>query len=162
MRALMRRREPKDLQQKILDGLERLTLVIRADARRLAAPLGLNAAQDGILRLLRVRPEGLRVKALAEHLNIRQPTVTDSLAALERKGLIHRPIDPVDRRAVMVKSFNALPQAKTAVATHTAAAVAELSEAEQTSLLKTLIKLIRSLQLRNAMPPQRMCVTCKY
>jgi DNA-binding MarR family transcriptional regulator len=158
----MRRTEPKDLQQMILDGLERLTLVIRADASRLAAPLGINAAQDGILRLLRARPEGLRVQALAEHLNVRQPTVTDSLAALERKGLIHRLIDPVDRRAVIVKSFNALPQAKTAVATHTAAAVAELSEGEQTSLLKTLIKLIRSLQLRNAIPPQRMCVTSKY
>jgi hypothetical protein len=64
MCALMRRTEPKDLQQKILDGLERLTLVIRADARRLAAPLGINAAQDGILRLLRARPEGLRYKRL--------------------------------------------------------------------------------------------------
>ncbi|MGA7385021.1 MAG: hypothetical protein WBW81_10175 [Methylocella sp.] len=40
--------------------------------------------------------------------------------------------------------------------------MADLTDAEQASLLKTLIKLIRSLQLRNAIPPQRMCVTCKY
>lgn len=45
---------------------------------------------------------------------------------------------------------------------HIAAALADLSEAEQTNLLNTLIKLIRSLQLRKAIPPQRLCVTCKY
>jgi hypothetical protein len=28
--------------------------------------------------------------------------------------------------------------------------------------LQILIKLIRGLQLRDAVPPQRMCVTCKY
>jgi DNA-binding MarR family transcriptional regulator len=155
--------EPVGIRQKILDGLERLALVMRADARRSAAPAGINAAQDGILRLLRVRPEGLRVQALAEHLSIRQPTVTDSLAALERKGFVHRLVDPADGRATIVKAaHDGLPKANATVPMHTAAAVAELSEAEQTALLKTLIKLIRSLQLRNAIPPQRMCVTCKY
>src|SRR5262249_54050062 len=143
-------------------GLERLALVMRADARRSASPLGINAAQDAILHLLRARPEGLRVQALAGHLNVRQPTVTDSLLALERKGFIQRLSDPSDGRATIVKlAQGALANAKAAVSLHTAAAVAELSETEQTSLLKTLIKLIRSLQLRNAIPPQRMCVTCK-
>jgi len=159
----MSQTEPTDLRQKILDGLERLALVMRADARRQAAPLGINAAQDAILRLLAAHPEGLRVQALAEHLGVRQPTITDSLSALERKGFIQRLADPADGRATIVRAASdALPQAKAAVSTHTAAAVAELSDEERTSLLKTLIKLIRSLQLRNAIPPQRMCVTCKY
>jgi hypothetical protein len=82
---------------------------------------------------------------------------------LERKGFVHRLADPADGRATIVKAApDALPKANAAVSMHTAAAVAELSEGEHTSLLKTLIKLIRSLQLRNAIPPQRMCVTCKY
>jgi DNA-binding MarR family transcriptional regulator len=127
--------EPAGMRQKILDGLERLALVMRADARRSVAPLGLNAAQGAILRLLRARPEGLRVQALAEHLNIRQPTVTDSLAALERKGFVHRLVDPADGRATIVKAArDAMPKANAAIPTHIAAAVAELGEAEQTNL----------------------------
>jgi DNA-binding MarR family transcriptional regulator len=159
----MNETEAKDLKQKILDGLERLSVVIRADARRQAAPLGINAAQDAVLRLLRAHPEGLRVQALAGHLNVRQPTVTDSLFALERKGFIQRLADPADGRAIIVKTVpGAMSQVKAALPMHAAAAIAELRADEQTTLLRMLIKLIRSLQLRNAIPPQRMCVTCKY
>ncbi|MCI0466816.1 MAG: hypothetical protein L0Y57_07405, partial [Beijerinckiaceae bacterium] len=53
------------LRDRILDGLERLATVMRADARRSAAPLGINTAQDAILRLLIARPAGLRVRAIA-------------------------------------------------------------------------------------------------
>jgi DNA-binding MarR family transcriptional regulator len=158
--------EAADLRQKILDGLERLASVMRADARRSAAQSGINAAQDAILRLLRARPQGLRVQELARHLNVRQPTVTDSLIALERKGLVERAADPADGRASLVKpAREGLPlgqMAQTGASNQTAAALAQLSEAEQTGLLKMLIKLIRGLQLSNAIPPQRMCVSCKY
>jgi DNA-binding MarR family transcriptional regulator len=158
--------EAADLRQKIVDGLERLAVVMRADARRSAAQHGINPAQDAILRLLRARPQGLRVQELARHLNVRQPTVTDSLSALERKGLIERRADPADGRAAIVKPVpEGLPlghPARTAELTQIAAALAGLSEAEQMGLLKMLIKLIRGLQLLNAIPPQRMCVTCKY
>lgn len=155
-----------NLREKILDGLERLALVMRAEARRSAAELGLNAAQAAILRLLERRRSGLRVQELARHLNVRQPTVTDSLSALERKGFVRREADSADRRAAIVRPARAehptRPMSKTEAASQIAAALAGLSEAEQAGLLQTLIKLIRGLQLRDAIPPQRMCVTCKY
>ncbi|MGH6839772.1 MAG: MarR family winged helix-turn-helix transcriptional regulator [Methylocella sp.] len=151
------------LRERLLDGLERLASVMRADVRRSAAPRGLNPAQDAILRLLLARPAGVRMSALAGHLGVRQPTVTDSVIALERKGLVCRQADPMDARAVVVTGMpNARPRKVPDCPSHTAAALADLSEAEQASLLKTLIKLIRSLQLRQAIPPQRLCVTCKY
>jgi hypothetical protein len=94
---------------------------------------------------------------------VRQPTITGSLIALERKGLILRQTDPADARATIVKvTPAALGQPAAAAPSLATVALADLSEAEQASLLKTLIKLIRSLQLREAIPPQRMCVTCKY
>lgn len=146
-----------------MDGLERLASVMRADVRRSAALRRLNPAQDAILRLLLARPTGVRVSALAGHLGVRQPTITDSVIALERKGLVCRQADAVDARAVVVKVMpNARPQKALECTSHIAAALADLSEAEQASLLKTLIKLIRNLQLRKAIPPQRLCVTCKY
>jgi DNA-binding MarR family transcriptional regulator len=151
------------LRERLKDGLERLALVMRADVRRSAALRRLNPAQDAILRLLLARPAGVRVSALAGHLGVRQPTVTDSVIALERKGLVCRQADAVDARAVVVKLMpNARPQKALECPSHIAAALADLSEAEQASLLKTLIKLIRNLQQRKAIPPQRLCVTCKY
>jgi hypothetical protein len=66
-------------------------------------------------------------------------------------------------RATIVKvTPEALTKPAAAVPSLAAAALADLSEAEQVRLLKTLIKLIRSLQLRHAIPPQRLCVSCKY
>jgi hypothetical protein len=101
--------------------------------------------------------------AFAGHLGVRKPTVTDSVIALERKGLVRRQADPADARATIVKvTPDAVAQPAAAVPSLAAAALADLTEAEQASLLKTLVKLIRSLQLRQAIPPQRMCVTCKY
>jgi DNA-binding MarR family transcriptional regulator len=150
------------LRQRLLDGLERIAAAVREDARRGAAPFGLNVAQDAILRILRARPGGLRIRALAGHLGVRQPTITDSVNALERKGLVARHADPSDARATIVKAEpRALPEQARA-SSAVAAALEDLSSAECAGLLRTLIKLIRGLQRRNAIPPQRMCVTCKY
>ncbi|MGQ0444027.1 MAG: MarR family winged helix-turn-helix transcriptional regulator [Beijerinckiaceae bacterium] len=155
--------ETTTVRERLIDGLERLASVMRADVRRSAALRGLNPAQDAILRLLLARPAGVQVSALARHLGVRQPTVTGSVSALERKGLVCRQADSADARAVVVKVMpNARPQIALGCPSHTAAALADLSEAEQARLLKTLIKLIRNLQLRKAIPAQRLCVTCKY
>ncbi|HET6378480.1 MAG TPA: MarR family winged helix-turn-helix transcriptional regulator [Methylocella sp.] len=158
----MAENENNALRQRLLDGLERIATVLREDSRRGAAPFGLNVAQDSILRLLRTRPSGLRIRALAGQLGVRQPTITDSVNALERKGLVARHADPSDSRATIVKAApHALPE-RARVRSAVAAALEDLSSAECAGLLRTLIKLIRGLQLRNAIPPQRMCVTCKY
>ena len=155
--------ETTALRDRLMDGLDRFASAMRAEVRRSVASRGLNSAQDAILRLLLARPAGLRVHVLARHLGVRQPTVTGSVIALERKGLVRRQADPADARATIVKvTPEALAQPAAAVPSLAAAALADLSEAEQASLLKTLIKLIRSLQLRQAIPPQRICVTCKY
>jgi len=155
--------ETRELRDRLIEGLDRFASAMRSEVRRSVASRGLNPAQDAILRVLLARPAGLRVRAIAGHLGVRQPTVTGSVIALERKGLVCRQADPADARATIVKvTPGALAQSTAAVASLAAAALADLSEAEQASLLKTLIKLIRSLQLRQAIPPQRMCVTCKY
>jgi DNA-binding MarR family transcriptional regulator len=159
----MVRMETTALRDRLMDGLDRFASAMRAEVRRSVASRGLNPAQDAILRLLLARPAGLRVRVLAGHLGVRQPTVTDSVIALERKGLVRRQADPADARATIVKvTPDAVARPAAAVPSLAAAALANLTEAEQASLLQTLIKLIWSLQLRQAIPPQRICVTCKY
>jgi DNA-binding MarR family transcriptional regulator len=119
-----------------------------------------------VLTFLAGRAEvGLRVKEIAAHLGVSQPTATDSIVALERKGFVGKAPDTKDARAVAVRVTNEGMTVVNTLGPTTSAieiALANLSESEQTELLLLQIKLIRLLQLSGAIPVQRMCVTCSY
>jgi DNA-binding MarR family transcriptional regulator len=150
------------LTQKLLDGLDRLSTALQVDRRRSAEGLHLNATQSAILRLLGTRaPAGLRVGEIAEHLVVRQPTATDSINALERKGFVRRRPVEDDARATTVHLVSPVSP-ELSIALSATAAIADLSDQERVQLLRLVIKMIRSLQLRGAIPPQRLCVSCKY
>lgn len=143
---------------KLVSGLERLALALTAERRRAAEPFGLNATQASILRLLSSRePDGLRVGAIADQLGVRQPTATDSIKALERKGLVRRAVKGGGDIRLSVPLAPEL-----SVARMGAAAVADLTSIERVQLLRVVIKLIRSLQLSGAIAPQRLCVSCQH
>lgn len=143
------------------DGLERIANVLRSDRRSEGS---LNSTQAQILDFLSGR-SGARVSAIAAHLRVSQPTATDSIAALEKKGLLARNADPDDRRAIIVALTAAGRDHASQIGSQVSAAeraIAALSESEQSALLKSLVALIRNLQSAGAIRPQRMCVTCKY
>ena len=96
--------ETTALRDRLIDGLDRFASAMRCEVRRSNASRGLNPAQGAVLRMLLARPAGLRVRVLAAHLGVRQPTVTGSVIALERKGLVRRQTDPTDARATIVKA----------------------------------------------------------
>lgn len=147
---------------RLRDGLERLTGVLRSEQWADAGARDLNPTQVKLLKGLVQGPA--RVKVLARQLGVSQPTVTASLGALERKGLVSRSADPTDARATLVALTEAgraaLPPVTTGGAI--AAALATLSADERADMLFSTIKLIRALQLADAIAPQRMCVTCRY
>lgn len=153
------------LPERLHDGLERLASLHRLEQRQAAGPHGLNPTQFAILRLLQRRGAGLRVKTLARELGLSQPTVTDSLLALERKGFIARQSDPEDGRALLIHPTD---DGRAAAATvqgqmsHLETALAALSRKEQAALLHIMVKMIRALLQDEAMPAQRMCVTCRH
>jgi len=151
------------LTDKLLDGLERLAAAMRIEARRGAETRNLNPAQTAVLKLLHAHARtGLRVREVARHMGVRQPTATESINALVRKGLVTRSADPNDARAVILRAVLEEASAPEPTRSATAAVMEELSEHERAALLGTLIKLIRGLQLRGAIPPQRLCVTCRH
>lgn len=151
---------------RLQDGLERLAGLNRVEQWRTASAHGLNPTQLMLLNLLG-RPgfEDLRVQDIARELGLSQPTVTDSLTALERKGLVARASDAQDRRAVRNRLTE---QGREALAslrgglTLTGKALSGLSPQEQGDLLQLLIKMIRTLLDDGQMPMQRMCVTCRH
>lgn len=148
--------------EQLSHGLARLAALARQDDWRAGEVEGLTPTQGDILRVLVQRPKGLRVTALAAHLNVTQPTASDAATALERKGLVEKLRDPADGRALVLR------------ATRTGRALARrwplsfgglvdvLSEEDQARLLGVVTRGIFELQRRGAISPQRMCLSCRY
>jgi DNA-binding MarR family transcriptional regulator len=73
----------------------------RAQAERLA-PLGLTPAQERALRLMTRSEQPLRMTELADQLGIVPRSLTRVIDTLEEAGLVHREIDPRNRRAILL------------------------------------------------------------
>ena len=127
---------------------------------------GLNPTQLHALTFIAGRAEkGQRVGAVAAQLGVTQPTATDTIAALVRKGLLTKKADPEDPRAVSVRitpSGRDVVRGIGLAITATERALETLSHDEQAELLRAIVKTIRALQVAGAISPQRLCVTCKY
>lgn len=153
------------LNNRLREGLARIGMVLRTDDWMRARDAGLNPTQMSILEALEGRVTGLSVKEIALNLGVSQPSATDSIAALERKGSVVKQPVPGDRRAVTVCITEAGRQSLAAITAAEGAAdqaIRALSEAEQEDLLISLIKMIRHMQEAGVIPVQRMCASCRY
>jgi DNA-binding MarR family transcriptional regulator len=157
------------LPRRLAAGLSRLSVALRAGQWRLAEAHGLTPTQAGALTLLAARGgpgrPSPRVSEIAEQLGITRPTASDAVAALERKGLLLRQPDPRDARATGLVLTAAGSEVAREAGDWPATlldAAADLSPAEGEVLLRLVTKLIRGLQLRGAIAPARLCVTCRY
>ena len=157
-------RDPGSVNHRIREGLSRIATVMRNEDWGRAKASGLNPTQLSILELLEGRVDGLTVKEIASNLGVSQPTATDSIAALERKELVTKTADKVDKRSVKVviapDGRSILAAERTPGATQDA--VSALADDEQQEMLISLVKMIRHLQENDAIPIQRMCVSCRY
>jgi MarR family transcriptional regulator for hemolysin len=121
-------------------------LLIRLLDRELA-PFGLSPAYMPVLLALQHGPHPQ--KTLAEAAQVEQPTMTATLARMERDGWIERNKNPHDGRSVLVsltpKATSALADVQTAVERLNALALADLNEQETHQLFALLNKVISSL-----------------
>lgn len=155
---------PIPLADRINDGLKRIAAAMRSDEWAAAQTLGVNPTQLQILTYLDARSTGTRVTEIAAHLGVSQPTATDSVNALQRKGYVAKAAG-ADRRSSTVgitsEGRDALREAGQSENV-TRDALAALPAAEQQELLMSLVKVITTLQEAGAIPVQRMCSTCRY
>lgn len=148
----------------IATGLAKIGLFLRWHAWRQAEATGLTPTQAQILVHL-VRRGPARVSALADEIAVTQPTASDAAAALIRKGHVEKRPDPEDGRAARLWATKAASRAVAEMEAWPDAlleAADVLDPAERAVLLKGLMKMIRTLQMRGAIPVQRMCATCQY
>ncbi|MBO9123153.1 MULTISPECIES: MarR family winged helix-turn-helix transcriptional regulator [unclassified Rhizobium] len=157
--------DPTPISHRVAEGLARVAMAMRSDEWTRAEATGLKPTQLAILDFLGGRSLPARVKEVAAHLGVSQPTATDSVSALERKGLVRKSDASGDRRAAAIEITDEGRDALAAagsMADATTTAVGALPAQEQQELLMSLVKVIRHLQEADAIPVQRMCATCRY
>lgn len=145
-------------------GLSRIGTALRAAQWRQAESARLTPTQAQILVFLEKRGP-TRVTSVAAELAVTQPTASDAVAALVRKGHVEKRPDPDDARATRLHATRTGRRAAAAVAVWPDAllgAIGELETAEQAVFLKGLTKMVRALQLDGAIPVARMCATCRF
>ena len=152
--------EPLD--RRLADGLTRLAAVARQLDWQAAASAGLSPTQADILRFVANRPEGARLTAVAAHIGVRKATASDAVTTLETKSLLRKQADASDGRAIALKATAKGARVAREWPAGFGPVVEGLSVNEQEMLLALVIKMIRQLQLRELIAPQRTCVTCRH
>lgn len=154
------------LDQRIVAGLAKISLVLRHHARVRGARFGLTPTQAQILAVLTGRPStGVSIGDIAAELAVSQPTISDSIAALKRKGLVRSKRSRSDARVVLVRPTR---KGQRAAASHLEwpdalrQIIHDLDPSEQSALLQILIKTIRALQESGQIPMARMCPSCRF
>ena len=147
-------------------GLEKIGLAMKSRTWRREGRAGLGPLQRQVLTLLRTSPnKSAQVSAIANELVIRLPTASEAVATLERKKLVKRRRSMRDGRIVTVELTARGERAcepAVGMPNHLTSATGVLTSAEQVAFLKSLMKVIRTLQERGEISIARMCVSCRY
>lgn len=164
MNVLESQTEP--LTRRVATGLGKIGLAIKSRAWKEAGVRRITPLQAQTLTILRMRPKSAAtVSEIGEELAVALPTASEVLRVLEQRGLIKKQRSKTDARTVMV-SLTTKGRRKADVAAgwpdFLAAAAEVLPPTEQESLLRALIKMIRTLQEQGDIPIAKMCITCRF
>lgn len=93
----------RDLARGLMDTFKRLNRVIHMNMFKSFEPKQKMTPLFVMIRLNKANSRGgMRVSEIASSIGITVPAVTQILTSLEKSGLVHRAMDPDDRRAVRV------------------------------------------------------------
>jgi len=153
------------LPQALASALRRLAHLAHTSSWDQWAVQRLTPTQRRILDVVASRRESLTLSALARELGVTPATASDSVGALESKGLVQKRRSDVDGRALALMLTN---EGQTSVS-HLASlpdplqdAFGALTAAEQEIFYRSAMKMIRGLQETGALPVSRMCVRCQH
>jgi DNA-binding MarR family transcriptional regulator len=156
----------QDLDRKLAAALERVGQAVRVQLWDRAKAHGLTPTQlQVLLRLAYDQEERRRVGALATELDVTQPTISDTVAALLRKGLIERHRSGENPRSPLLSLSPrgaGLAEALEQWDIRMRKVIAALPAEEKAEMLRLLFKLMIGLQREGVVTVARMCVTCRF
>ena len=155
-----------DLVVRLVAGLHKIGLAMKSRPWRRTGLQGVGPLQSQVLTALHSKPDqSATVSTIARELSVKLPTASEVIRTLERKRLVRRRRTQADHRVVVVQlTAKGLREGRmmSGWPTLMEAATNHLSPAEKVSLLQSLVKLIRALQIEGEIPVARMCVSCQY
>jgi DNA-binding MarR family transcriptional regulator len=153
------------LPQALASALRRLAHLAQTSSWDQWAAQRLTPTQRRILDIVASRRESLTLSALARELGVTPATASDSVGALESKGLVQKRRSDVDGRALALMLTSEGQSSVTALAAlpdPLQDAFGALTAAEQEIFYRSAMKMIRGLQETGALPVSRMCVRCRH
>jgi DNA-binding MarR family transcriptional regulator len=153
------------LPQALASALRRLANLAHTSSWDQWATQRLTPTQRRILDVVASRRDSLTLSALARELGVTPATASDSVGALESKGLVQKRRSNVDGRALALMLTSEGRRSVTALAAlpdPLRDAFGSLTEGEQEIFYRSAIKMIRGLQESGALPISRMCVRCRF
>jgi DNA-binding MarR family transcriptional regulator len=154
------------LPHRLASALSKVSVSLKRRLWRDAASRRISPLQAQILAFLRQRPtHGATVTDITRMLGVTMPTASDVIAVLVKRGLLRKIRTENDGRV-----FNVMLTARGRRRAEQVMgwpdfllwAAELLPVEEQESLLRTLVKLIKSIQDRGEIPVARMCITCTH
>jgi len=158
--------QQQDHSSKIVDGLERVSEVLKVLLWEKAKQVGLSPIQIQILIFISYHKQELcNVSHLAKEFNITKPTISDAVKALDNKKLIHKDYSSSDSRSYTIHLSPA--GEKIALETNDLAdplksQIDSLEKSDLNSVFKTLSELIYKLNQNGILTVQRTCFGCKF
>jgi len=154
------------LPHRLASALSKVSVSLKRRLWRDAAHRHISPLQSQILAFLRQRStHGATVSDITQMLGVTMPTASDVIAVLTRRGLLRKFRTEADGRVftVMLTAKGRRRAEQVMGWPDFLLWAAELLPVdEQESLLRTLVKLIKSIQDRGEIPVARMCVTCTH
>ncbi|WP_083730862.1 MULTISPECIES: MarR family winged helix-turn-helix transcriptional regulator [Protofrankia] len=151
---------------KVVAALDVIGDALHVLARRTAETHGLSSTQLRILAYLHHGPPPrAQSTALARELNVADPTVSDAVGALHRKGLVERRRDPDDGRQQQIVLTLAGRRIAAKAARRMVPAEIALSSIDPTQAEDLFIALLAVLQRfheADLIPVSRSCTTCDH
>ncbi len=154
------------LAARIALAIGRVAQAQRTALQAIATERGLSPLQIQILDVLAAgEPPVPRTQAIARELGVGQPTLTESINALQEKGLVSRTFDPIDRRrttialtdagATTIADLGALPTALEE-------AITSLPPTVQEQLLEGVVGVVDALHAAGVISAARTCTSCAH
>lgn len=152
-----------DLDRKLIAAVERLGRALRAARQQIATRHDLSLLGMAILEMLTDDRPRL-VGEIAAELDITQPTASDALATLDKRGHVQRQRDPADLRRTVIRLTETGAQLASAIAKEHA----PLTDGGATSpeargmALRVILGEIARLQTAGIITVNRSCLSCHH
>lgn len=156
-----------NINSKLIASLAKVSEVFWVLLQTQSQSHGLSPTQLQLLLFIKFHPAAQQRKAafMAKEFNVTKATISDSIKALEQKGLIQRITDARDSRSFIL-SLTEKGQELAAITenfTHPLDnAVNDWPQEQKESLLQAIFDLIYRLNQMGIISPQRMCYNCQY